>query len=333
MFLSPRSNIDEYWSNSEMLGNTYVKKIFSRDTFNHYYLSISWEEDDNNQSDNWFQKQIINTIQNQIIVNHIENSGLNQILWNIPQSEQRKEFPFLHLPIHSDAFQKTMLQQKQQTKYYNRVLKQEQPLTEKQVKNINQMKTQDEHYKQLIAYIPFEHKILRLQTRQFIYCLQVCIINSFLIFRYQYALENQPNDSEDNEQRKQQQKLGIRDFVQLLIESLEPLITTNQQDPYHQILKLQSIVKQNELFVPMKQTKVKISASILKIMQNHHMIPIRQIRTNVKDPIGKCCMCEGKTRFICSCNQHFCQSCHAIHMLIEQEQSQNIITQIQQLFQ
>ncbi|CAL6070738.1 Transposase_IS4 [Hexamita inflata] len=59
MFLSPRSNIDEYWSNSEILGNIYVKKIFSRDTFNHYYLSISWEEDDNNLSDNWFQKQNI----------------------------------------------------------------------------------------------------------------------------------------------------------------------------------------------------------------------------------------------------------------------------------
>ncbi|CAL6070739.1 Transposase_IS4 [Hexamita inflata] len=334
MILSPRTNMDEYWSSNEILGNPYIKKMITGDAFKQIYQSISWE-DENNQ--NWLQSQIINTAQNQLITNHIETSGLNAFLndsWNsFTFKEKQREFPYLHLPIHSDAFQKTMLQQKQQTKYYRRVMKQEKPLTEKQVKNINQMKTQDEHYKQLIVYIQFDHPSARQQTKQFIYCLQVCIINSFIIFRHKY-LGHQVDEygNEDNEQKKQQ-KFSTRDYIQLIVDALEPLITRNQINPNNQIQTLQNLVKLNDLFVPRKNTKFKISNSIQNIMQNHSMVPIKQFITEAKNPSRSCCMCSAKTRSLCSCNQYLCNNCHKIHLLIEYEQSQKTITQISQIFQ
>ncbi|CAL6011389.1 Transposase_IS4 [Hexamita inflata] len=334
MILSPRTNMDEYWSSNEILGNPYIKKLITGDAFKQIYQSVSWEDENNNQ--NWLQSQLINTIQNQIITNHIETSGLNAFLeesWSsFTSKEKQRELPYLHLPIHSDVFQKTMLQQKQQTKYYRRVLKQEH-LSEKQVKNINQMKTQDEHYKQLIVYIQFDHPSARQQTKQFIYYLQVCIINSFIIFRHKY-LGHQVDEygNEDNELKKQQ-KFSTRDYIQLIVDALEPLITRNQINPNNQIQALQNLVKLNDLFTPMKNTKLKISDSIQKIMQNHSMVPIKQFITEAKDPIRSCCMCSARTRFLCSCNQYLCNNCHKIHLLIEYEQSQKTITQISQIFQ
>ncbi|CAL5998245.1 Hypothetical_protein [Hexamita inflata] len=139
-----------------------------------------------------------------MLASHVEKAGrFLEDSWDGFESELKesdhKEFPYLHLPIHSDAFQKTVLQQKQQTKYYRRVLKQEQPLTEKQVKNINQMKTQDEHYKQLIAYIQFDHSSKRQQTQQFIYCLQV---HHQLVFDLQITILGAYSQSQARAQSK-----------------------------------------------------------------------------------------------------------------------------------
>ncbi|CAL6011345.1 Transposase_IS4 [Hexamita inflata] len=244
MFLSPRSGIKEYWSANEMLGNAFIKKLITRDHYFQIYQSISWEENESDISQNWLQKQIINNVQKQLISNFFDKTVLNQFTgtdWpiesnnnvvtnpNIIQKIVQEEFPYLHLPIHSDVFQKTLLQQKQQTRYYRRVLKQEQPLTEKQIKNINQMKTHDEHYKQLLTYIQFNHPSTRQQTKQFIYCLQVCIINSFVIFRNTY-FDHQLNYSNEDEELDKKRWLTIKDFIQLLIDAIEPLtIPKNNQ--------------------------------------------------------------------------------------------------------
>ncbi|CAL5998271.1 Hypothetical_protein [Hexamita inflata] len=284
MFISPRRSLQEYWADDEILNNAYVKKMGSQDQFALVHGCISWEEDDGDLSRNWLQAQIIATVQNQMLASHVEKAGrFLDDSWNGFESQIKesdpKEFPYLHLPIHSDLFQKTMLQQKQQKRYYSRIMKQEQPLTEKQVKNINQMKTQDEHYKQLITYIQFEFTSLRQQTKQFVYCLQICVINSFLIFRQRYT-ENQPD---------QKRPLTIRDYVQLLIKQIEP--KTNWAT---------------------KETKIQNQTT--QIISQHYLIH----KSETYNPTSTCYICKSNSLFYCCCGVDVCLKCQTQHCLEQQ---------------
>ncbi|CAL6011346.1 Transposase_IS4 [Hexamita inflata] len=334
MFLSPRSGIKEYWSANEMLGNAFIKKLITRDHYFQIYQSISWEENESDISQNWLQKQIINNVQKQLISNFFDKTVLNQFTgtdWpiesnnnvvtnpNIIQKIVQEEFPYLHLPIHSDVFQKTLLQQKQQTRYYRRVLKQEQPLTEKQVKNINQMKTQDEHYKQLLTYIQFDHPTIRQQTKQFIYCLQVCLINSFIVFRHQYQDPNLTYEDEDDRLYKQRW-LTIRQFVQLLIDAIDDFRhEMNQETPLTSDSPIQ--IQRVSFSMPKKDIKLVASGQIEKIMEEHQLIPLKLVRTEFTCPTSRCCMCKAKVDIICTCNNVLCNDCHMKHLLIELEQN------------
>ncbi|CAL6100583.1 Hypothetical_protein [Hexamita inflata] len=236
-----------------------------------------------------------------MLASHVEKAGrFLEDSWNGFESQAKesdsKEFPYLHLPIHSDVFQKTVLQQKQQTKYYRRVLKQEQPLTEKQVKNINQMKTQDEHYKQLIAYIQFDHSSKRQQTQQFIYCLQVCIINSFLIFRQRFL------EPIHNPKQEHNRKLTMRDYVQLLIKQIEPI--TNWAT---------------------KETKIQNQTA--QIISQHYLIH----KSETNNPTSICCICKCNSLYYCYCGVGLCVKCQVQHCLEQQARNyefnfdQNII--------
>ncbi|CAL6011355.1 Transposase_IS4 [Hexamita inflata] len=296
MFISPRRSLQEYWADDEILNNAYVKKMGSQDQFALVHGCISWEEDDGDLGRNWLQEQIISTVQRQMLASYVEKADrFLEDSWNGFESQAKendpKEFPYLHLPIHSDVFQKTVLQQKQQTKYYRRVLKQEQPLTEKQVKNINQMKTQDEHYKQLIAYIQFDHKIVRPQAQQFVYCLQVCIINSFLIFRQRCS------EPKDNHKQEQNRLPSIRDYVQLLIKQIEPKSNWAKKE---------------------EKYKKQVNKFVNNIVTNHYLISLREIRIEVKDPRTKCDLCNGIARHLCSCNIGLCMDCYTSHCLEQQ---------------
>ncbi|CAL5996807.1 Hypothetical_protein [Hexamita inflata] len=292
MFISPRRSLQEYWADDEILNNAYVKKMGSQDQFALVHGCISWEEDDGALGRNWLQAQIIATVQNQMLASHVEKAGrFLEDSWNGFESQVKendpKEFPYLHLPIHSDVFQKTVLQQKQQTKYYRRVLKQEQPLTEKQVKNINQMKTQDEHYKQLIAYIQFDHKIVRPQAQQFVYCLQVCIINSFLIFR-QWCSEQK-----DNHKQECNRMPSIRDYVQLLIKQIEPRTSWADKE-------------------------LKVQNQVTPILDSHYLVSMKELKPNLKDPRTTCYICKTISHYQCFCGKGLCLKCQAKHCLEQQ---------------
>ncbi|CAL5998201.1 Transposase_IS4 [Hexamita inflata] len=340
MFLSPRSGIQEYWSTNEMLGNAFIKKLIQREHYFQIYQSISWEENESDISQNWLQKQIINNVQKQLINNFFDKTVLNQFTgtdWPINSNSDGKEnnniltnpniiqnvqeeFPYLHLPIHSDLFQKTILQQKQQKRYYRRVLKQEQPLTEKQVKNINQMKTQDEHYKQLLTYIEFDHPTIRQQTKQFIYCLQVCIINSFIVFRHQYQDPNLTYEDEDDRLHKQRW-LTIRQFVQLLIDAIDDFRHEMKQETPVTSDNPTQIQQQVSFSMHKKDIKLVASGQIEKIMEEHQLIPLKLVRTEFTCPTSRCCMCKAKVDIICTCNNVLCNDCHIKHLLIELEQN------------
>ncbi|CAL6011351.1 Hypothetical_protein [Hexamita inflata] len=293
MFISPRRSLQEYWADDEILNNAYVKKMGSQDQFALVHSCISWEEDDGDLGRNWLQEQIISTIQNQMLASHVEKAGrFLEDSWNGIESQAKendpKEFPYLHLPIHSDQFQKTMLQQKQQRRYYCRIMKKEQPLTEKQVaekqvKNINQMKTQDEHYKQLITYIQFEFTSLRQQTKQFVYCLQICVINSFLIFRQRYTENNL------DQKREQNRPLTIRDYVQLLIKQIEP--KTNWAT---------------------KETKIQNQTA--QIISQHYLIH----KSETNNPTSICCICKCNSLYYCYCGVGLCVKCQVQHCLEQQ---------------
>ncbi|CAL6100593.1 Hypothetical_protein [Hexamita inflata] len=242
-----------------------------------------------------------------MLASHVEKAGrFLEDSWNGFESQIKendpKEFPYLHLPIHSDAFQKTVLQQKQQTKYYRRVLKQEQPLTEKQVKNINQMKTQDEHYKQLIAYIQFDHKIFRPQAQQFVYCLQVCIINSFLIFRQRCS------EQKDNQKQECNRLPAIRDYVQLLIKQIEPRTSWANKKA-----KVQTEVKQI-----LNGTEIKEPNVVGHVLETHYLVSLKELKPECLYPKSYCSNCKTRSTFVCKCGIGICQKCQVQHCLEQQ---------------
>ncbi|CAL5980709.1 Transposase_IS4 [Hexamita inflata] len=92
-----------------------------------------------------------------------------------------------------------------------------------------------------------------------------------------------------------QRQISIIDFMLLLIDAIQPHTHTQ--------------IRQKEVL-----------GKIDSLLVAHELITLKQVRPEIKDPIGHCYTCGERTRWICACEYYYCKTCHVKHLLIEQEQ-------------
>ncbi|CAL6099087.1 PiggyBac_transposable element-derived protein [Hexamita inflata] len=309
IILSPRNSLEDYWSTEKIYACDYIKQIMTLKKYK--YISdiiCCYDKSDQDQTqstedeflqnlndENWIQRKISHNLQDieiQILAHAIMTSKeINNILndmWEcqefINYQEPSFQIPYFQYPPKVSMFDKYTKQTKAAQRHYIKQSKQHRKIKEKQqfpitnihiLKNINQKQTQQGHINQLLSSIKYQNRINNKVFKYFVYCLQICIVNSYIIYNI----------------RKQSKSVTtIRQYTYLLFKAIE--IKT-------------MLPTEEEVF----------EEENLQLVANHEQINVKDNVLIKNKSRQSCCICiKVKTYLTCSCGMVLCKQCYIKHL-------------------